>query len=100
MNFSEQQVETLAPDAASLKAGKALSNANQWLVKQINERVLWGEIKGSGSKPYRTQIDLQNIAYKCSCPSFKFPCKHGIGLMLAFAKQPTHFSKTTSNLTG
>ncbi|MET3128893.1 hypothetical protein ABID42_004015 [Arcicella rosea] len=94
MNFSEQQVETLAPDAASLKAGKALSNANQWLVKQINERVLWGEIKGSGSKPYRTQIDLQNIAYKCSCPSFKFPCKHGIGLMMAFAKQPTLFSKT------
>ncbi|MEA5258170.1 SWIM zinc finger family protein [Arcicella aquatica] len=96
MNFSEQQVETLAPDTASLKAGKALSNANQWLIKQFNERVLWGEIKGSGSKPYRTQIDLQNIAYKCSCPSFKFPCKHGIGLMLAFAKQPTLFSETNS----
>lgn len=96
MNFLEQQVETLAPDTASLKAGKALSNANQWLIKQFNERVLWGEIKGSGSKPYRTQIDLQNIAYKCSCPSFKFPCKHGIGLMLAFAKQPTLFSETNS----
>ncbi|MEA5403578.1 SWIM zinc finger family protein [Arcicella sp. DC2W] len=94
MNFSEQQVEILAPDAASLKAGRALSNANQWLAKQFSDRVLWGEIKGSGSKPYRTQIDLQNIAYKCSCPSFKFPCKHGIGLMLAFAKQPTLFSKS------
>lgn len=94
MNFTEQQIETLAPDSSSLKAGKGLSNANVWLIKQFNDRVLWGEIKGSGSKPYRTQIDLQNIAFKCSCPSFKFPCKHGIGLMLAFAKQPDGFSQT------
>jgi hypothetical protein len=96
LNFTEQQVETLAPDTSSLKAGKSLSNANGWLIKQFNQRVLWGEIKGSGSKPYRTQIDIQNIAFKCSCPSFKFPCKHGIGLMLAFAKQPDVFSTTDS----
>lgn len=96
MNFTEQQVETLAPDASSLKAGKSLSNPNGWLIKQVNQRVLWGEIKGSGSKPYRTQIDIQNIVFKCSCPSFKFPCKHGIGLMLAFAKQPDVFSITDS----
>lgn len=94
MIFTEPQIETLAPDLSSLKAGKGLSNANAWLTKQFNERVLWGEIKGSGSKPYRTQIDLQNIAFKCSCPSFKFPCKHGIGLMLAFAKQAEVFDKT------
>ncbi|MEY4538246.1 MAG: hypothetical protein RLZZ306_3 [Bacteroidota bacterium] len=94
MNFTEQQIETLAPDSSSLKAGKGLSNANGWLVKEFNQRVLWGEIKGSGSKPYRTQIDLQNIAFKCSCPSFKFPCKHGIGLMLAFAKQQEVFAET------
>lgn len=94
MIFTEGQIETLAPDTSSLKAGKGLSNANAWLTKQFNERVLWGEIKGSGSKPYRTQIDIQNIAFKCSCPSFKFPCKHGIGLMLAFAKQEDVFSKT------
>ena len=96
MNFTEQQVETLAPDTSSLKAGKGLSNASGWLEKNFNQRVLWGEIKGSGSKPYRTQIDLQNIAFKCSCPSFKFPCKHGIGLMLAFAKQQDVFTQTNS----
>jgi SWIM zinc finger len=96
LNFTEQQVETLAPDASSLKAGKGLSNPSGWLVKQFNERVLWGEIKGSGSKPYRSQVDVQNIAFKCSCPSFKFPCKHGIGLMLAFAKQKNVFEETKS----
>ena len=94
--FTEQQIETLAPDISSLKAGKGLSNAAGWLEKNVNERVLWGEIKGSGSKPYRTQIDLLSIAFKCSCPSFKFPCKHGIGLMLAFSKQQDAFTKTDS----
>jgi hypothetical protein len=96
LNFTEQQIETLAPDAASLKAGKGLSNATGWASVQFNDRVLWGEIKGSGSKPYRTQIDLQNTAFKCSCPSFKFPCKHGIGLMLAFAKQKDVFTETST----
>ncbi|WP_273215840.1 SWIM zinc finger family protein [Runella zeae] len=94
LNLTEQSVETLAPDAASLKAGKTLSNAAGWVITSYNQRVLWGEIKGSGSKPYRTQIDLQNIAFKCSCPSFKFPCKHGLGLMLAFAKQKEAFTQT------
>jgi SWIM zinc finger len=96
LNLSEQQIETLAPDAASLKAGKGLSKAAGWLLKQYNGRVLWGEIKGSGSKPYRTQIDLQNIAFKCSCPSFKFPCKHGIGLMLAVVNEKPSFEETDS----
>lgn len=64
------------------------------MTAKYNQRVLWGEIKGSGSKPYRTQIDLQAIAFKCSCPSFKFPCKHGLGLMFAFAKQKGAFTET------
>ena len=66
---------------ASLKAGKDLSNERKWSNFQGNERVLWGEVQGSGKDPYRTQIDAQNIAFKCSCPSRKFPCKHGLGLL-------------------
>ncbi|MNV19105.1 hypothetical protein D3C71_1099560 [compost metagenome] len=88
MNFTEQQILQLAPDEASIKAGKNLSAASHWLVAAVNDRVLWGEIKGSGSKPYFTQIDLQNIAFKCSCPSRKFPCKHGLGLMLLSYTSP------------
>ena len=50
---------------------------------------MWGEIKGSGNVPYRTQIDLNQTAFKCSCPSRKFPCKHGLGLLLLSARNPT-----------
>jgi SWIM zinc finger len=82
LKFTEPQIQSLAPDDASLKAGKILSAKANWLLAQYNNRVVWGEIKGSGAKPYLTQIDINNIAFKCSCPSRKFPCKHGLGLML------------------
>jgi SWIM zinc finger len=88
LKFTEPQIQTLAPDDASFKAGKGLASKSKWLLSHYNGRVLWGEIKGSGSKPYYTQIDVQDVAFKCSCPSRKFPCKHGIGLMLLWASDP------------
>jgi hypothetical protein len=89
LKFTEQQIQSLAPDDASLKAGKGLSAKINWLVANYNNRVVWGEIKGSGNKPYLTQIDTNNIGFKCSCPSRKFPCKHGLGLMLLWANDAT-----------
>jgi uncharacterized Zn finger protein len=87
MQFTEEQITQLAPDASSLKAGKDLANDGKWLNFQANDRVLWGEVQGSGKDPYRTQVDLQHIAFKCSCPSRKFPCKHGLGLLFLVARK-------------
>lgn len=92
-NFTEEQITLLAPDPSSLKSGKDLAQEKKWMNCQYNERVLWGEVQGSGKDPYRTQIDLLNIAFKCSCPSRKFPCKHGIGLFLLFIRNPASFSE-------
>lgn len=92
MHLSEEQVLTLAPDDASRKAGKALATIAKWVSKGVHTAALWGECQGSGSKPYQTQIDLVNTAFKCSCPSRKFPCKHGIGLMLLHARQSELFT--------
>jgi hypothetical protein len=57
-----------------------------------NVAALWGLCQGSGKEPYRTQIDLAGPAFKCSCPSRKFPCKHGLGLYLLYAKQAAAFA--------
>lgn len=92
MNLSEEQILTLAPDESSKKSGKDLASAAKWVNKGVNELALWGECQGSGSKPYQTQVDLTNIAFKCSCPSRKFPCKHGLGLMLLYARQKSSFT--------
>lgn len=95
MLLTEEQVLSLAPDEASRKAGKALAGAAKWVSKGANEQALWGECQGSGSKPYQTQIDLAGTAFKCSCPSRKFPCKHGIGLMLLYARESATFTDNT-----
>lgn len=84
----------MAPDASSGKSGRELANPAKWISKGAGDAAIWGECKGSGSQPYRAQIDRANIAFRCSCPSRKFPCKHGLGLMLLYARQPDSFADT------
>jgi hypothetical protein len=92
LHLTEDQILTLAPDESSKKSGKDLANAAKWVSKGANDQAVWGECQGSGSKPYQTQIDIANIAFKCSCPSRKFPCKHGLGLLLIYARQKNSFT--------
>lgn len=95
MLYSEQQILDLSPDDSSAKAGLQLAHASKWVKKCSNPKALWGDCQGSGKNPYHTYIDLSNIAFKCSCPSRKFPCKHGLGLFLLYAKQSQAFSVET-----
>ncbi|MGW0470149.1 SWIM zinc finger family protein [Streptomyces coeruleorubidus] len=89
VRWTADQVLALAPDAASRKAGSKLGAAGPWSeAGSSDEGTVWGLCKGSGSKPYQTVVDIADAsgpAYKCSCPSRKFPCKHALGLLLLWA---------------
>lgn len=89
VRWTTDQVLALAPDAASRKAGSKLGAAGPWSeAGSSDEGTVWGLCRGSGSKPYQTIIDVADSAgpaYKCSCPSRKFPCKHALGLLLLWA---------------
>ncbi|MFJ1745591.1 SWIM zinc finger family protein [Streptomyces sp. NPDC088116] len=86
VRWTTEQVLALAPDDASRKAGNRLSTAGPWSdAGGSGTGVVWGLCKGSGSKPYQTIVDVTGPAYKCSCPSRKFPCKHALGLLLLWA---------------
>ncbi|MCJ1679489.1 SWIM zinc finger family protein [Streptomyces sp. APSN-46.1] len=86
--WTAEQVLALAPDVASRKAGGRLGGAGPWSQTGGSASgAVWGLCKGSGSKPYRTVVDLTGPAYKCSCPSRKFPCKHALGLLLLWAAE-------------
>ena len=93
LNLTEEQILQLAPDDSSVKAGKGLATLSKWILRECSERAVWGHCQGSGKNPYQTVIDLNNIAFKCSCPSRKFPCKHGLGLLLLYARQPDQFKQ-------
>ncbi len=93
--WTQEQILALAPDASSAKNGKALATSRKWSSLGYNEKATWGECQGSGKKPYLTEIDLTEPAFKCSCPSRKFPCKHGIGLFLLFINEKQLFAQNS-----
>jgi len=84
-DWSVQRIEQLAPDAASAKAGQGLAKPAKWQNLGRNARLIWGECQGSGANPYQVRIDIDDVAYKCTCPSRKLPCKHTLGLLLLMA---------------
>ncbi|TMC39224.1 MAG: SWIM zinc finger family protein, partial [Chloroflexi bacterium] len=93
MSWTPEQVLALAPDPSAAKAGRELGAERRWTNLGRSESALWGECKGSAAQPYRTSIDLGEPAFKCSCPSRKFPCKHGLGLFLIYAARPASLAE-------
>jgi hypothetical protein len=84
--WDRARVLALAPDASSLRAARSLASARSWsLTGSADGGALWGECQGSAATPYRTVVDLSGPAYRCSCPSRKFPCKHALALMLLWS---------------
>ncbi|MBK7841954.1 MAG: hypothetical protein IPJ49_30625 [Candidatus Obscuribacter sp.] len=72
-NYQVEDILRLAPDASSAKSGKELANPVKWQGMGTDLAYIWGYCQGSGAKPYQTQVDLTAPAFKCSCPSRKFP---------------------------
>lgn len=94
MSLSVQDVETLAPDQASLKSASRLVAPAKWplLAQNSESGLIWGECQGSGSNPYRVVVDENDRGYKCTCPSRKFPCKHALALMWIRAEANAPFA--------
>ncbi|MBL0886221.1 SWIM zinc finger family protein [Myceligenerans indicum] len=86
--WTSAQVEAVAPDAKSLAAARKQVAGTKWSNDGFGggSALLWGECAGSGKKPYQVCIDLDEPAYKCSCPSRKFPCKHALALLLRWSE--------------
>ncbi|NRR29318.1 SWIM zinc finger family protein [Oxalobacteraceae bacterium] len=96
MTLTTDQILALAPDPASAKAGSAQSSQSKWSGLGGHAQALWGLCQGSGKDPYKAQIELAGPAFKCSCPSRKFPCKHGLGLYLLYASNAAAFAGTNA----
>jgi SWIM zinc finger len=88
--WSREQVLALAPDASARVGAESVALPGPWSGTGCHsagdEAALWGECKGSGAKPYRTCVELPAPAYRCTCPSRKFPCKHVLGLLLLWSE--------------
>lgn len=91
--LSPEAILALAPDASAARAGQGLAKPQGWSGLGRDEAALWGEFQGSAR--YQVRADLTDLTTRCSCPSRKFPCKHGLGLLLLAAADPAAFPAAT-----
>lgn len=84
--WSEERVVSAAPDASSLAAARKLALPGPWSDTGSNDVLVWGKCQGSGKTPYQVSVDTAGPAYRCSCPSRKFPCKHALALLLLWSR--------------
>ena len=86
MELTAEQVLTLAPDAGVAASGKKLASTQGWHELGQDSEAIWGEFQGSTR--YQVRAARNDLTVRCSCPSRKFPCKHGVGLLLLAATNP------------
>ena len=65
-----------------MKAGQGLAKPAKWQNLGRNDRLIWGECQGPGANPYQVRAEIDDVAYKCTCPSRKLPCKHTLALLI------------------
>ncbi|MGH3389560.1 MAG: SWIM zinc finger family protein, partial [Actinomadura sp.] len=83
--WGREQVLGLAPDAAAQKAAAGVAKPAKWTGTGCDGQTVWGECQGGGQRAYQVSADLSGPAFRCSCPSRKFPCKHALGLLLLWS---------------
>lgn len=81
-----EQVVAVAPSPKAIVAAEPIAVASRWSGLGGDERVLWGRCRGSGAEPYETLVDHVEVAWRCTCPSRKLPCKHALALLLLWVR--------------
>lgn len=83
--WTVDDVLALAPDGSSAGAARRLSLSAVWSQAGSSGSLVWGRCQGSAREPYQVTVDLNEPSFRCTCPSRKQPCKHGLALLLLWA---------------
>ncbi len=68
-----------------MSAAQPLAIPARWTGTGCDSRAVWGRCVGSSAEPYECAVDHVEVAFRCSCPSRVFPCKHSLALLLLWA---------------
>jgi hypothetical protein len=98
VTLTEDLIHRLAPDDGTVKGGRDLVRKKSYLQTAVSGDGTWllGACRGSGKVAYDVSVDFADATApvgRCTCPSRKFPCKHCIGLMLAYLEDPASFGR-------
>lgn len=93
---NEDLLRAVVTKDKALSDGRTLAKKGAFhnLHRLADDSLLWGECQGSGANPYIISIDLagENPVIRCTCPVKPPPCKHTLGMLVAFMDQPGHFA--------
>jgi hypothetical protein len=91
-----ERVLGLAPDASSARAARGLARTSTWSEVGCTDTLVFGRCQGSGKEPYQVTVDLTEPAFRCTCPSRKHPCKHGLALLLLWSEHGDAVGEVTA----
>jgi uncharacterized Zn finger protein len=98
LEVSEDLLRAIVSKEKALSDGRTLAKKGAFknLKRLDDQTLLWGECQGSGAKPYELSVDLigDTPTIRCSCPVKPPPCKHTLGLLVAFLEKPDQFKIT------
>lgn len=94
--LTEDIIAHLASDEASLKSAREIVEKKRYSAPGTSGDGTWllAEFPGSGSSDYSTSVDFgdpERPTVRCTCPSRKLPCKHGLALMILHERHPDAF---------
>src|SRR5437899_715458 len=98
LEVSEDLLRAIVNKEKALSDGRTLAKKGAFknLAQLGDKTLLWGQCQGSGAKPYEVSIDLigETPTIRCSCPVKPPPCKHTLGLLVAFIENAAQFKVT------
>ncbi len=97
--ITEQSIIELSPNEKALLDARELvsSGALKNLARSDDGSLIFADCRGSSGAPYSVSMDLasaEKTVLRCSCPSRQRPCKHVLGLMLAYVQKGATISVT------
>ena len=94
LNLTPQKITSYAPDTGTAQRAIGIAHAQIWHSLEGNGRAIWGTYGYVGA-PFMVSVDFEGPAFSCTCPVKRKPCKHGIALLLVFAKNNDAFQVVT-----
>ena len=86
--WDRERVLALAPDAPSQRTAPSLASGRAWPATGAAAGAARCGVNAGAAPPRRTApwSTCPGPAYRCSCPSRKFPCKHVLALLLLWSE--------------
>jgi hypothetical protein len=84
--WTVEQVAAVAPSPSAVATAEGLAEPGRWTATGSDDRFVWGRCRGTGAEPYDTMVDHVDVAWQCTCPSRRRPCKHAIALLLLWVR--------------